>query len=130
MAKLTKTEQTLLDRVKEQNDRGQTCWDPVKNNQGARCGWRYGGGRESSGPNKLETAAWKRMIARGDVIKCPEPRGYAVPGHPVLAQVASNLDLAKRARLVHLKRRELEVEEQYYAEAQAFVRKYGLGIEP
>jgi hypothetical protein len=122
---VTKTEQTLLSRVREENDAGKTCWNPVSRTKGEYRSWRRGG--RSHGPeNKKEAAAWARMVSSGDVIKCPGS-GYAVPGHSILIEAAAGLSLFRIASHVEEKRQALEAAEKHYSEAAEFIRKYGSG---
>ncbi len=122
---MTKTEKTLLDRVREENDKGHAPYNPVKDKKGAKRSWRRGGGREYAGRNKLEEAAWERLKARGDVVKVPLHGGYVIPDHPCLVEFAAQVCLPGLARHVEEKRQALEEQESRYADALAFVRKYG-----
>lgn len=121
---MTKTEQTLLTRLRAENDRGNYPYTVVEDTQGARRSWRSGGGRESGRPKKTEQTAWERLISEGAVVKCPDG-GYCVPGHPQLTKVAAEVCLARSARHVEARRQELERAELEYQRDQEFVRLYG-----
>lgn len=113
---MTKSEQTVYDTIKASNDVGARCYRPVANTKGPKVSWRRGGGYASGSPNKGQTLALERLLARGDVLQ-PLGGGYVVKGHPVLAELARKIDLeGLAAALAEAQRR--------YDEALAFVQTH------
>lgn len=133
---MTKSEQKVFDAIKAVNDRGHACSNPVSRTKGKPTGrYRSISMRSSSSygePNKHETAALERLLASGAVMALNPGTylpDYVVEGHPVLVELAAAKDLMRLARQVEEKRVELEQAERRLSEAQAFVRRYGLGID-
>jgi hypothetical protein len=117
---MTKTEQTLVDRVRATNDAGRVEHTPVGKTKGTYGGWRRG--RTGCEPKKLETAALQRLVERGDLLRV-RGGGYAIPGHEILSVVAAGVDLMRLARWVEEARVALEKATAGLEDAQAFVRE-------
>jgi hypothetical protein len=127
--KHTKSEQSVYDRVKAQNDLGQPHFrEPVEQVGGQKSNWR-GRGYRTGHPNKLEQKALATLLERG-VILCLDPannRRYVITGHTVLQVIAAEKagNLLRQAREVEERRVAYEQAERHLEEMQAFVRKYG-----
>src|SRR5438105_2263591 len=124
-AKMTKSEQNVIDRVKVANDTGQLCGWPVGKTRGVARSWRSGGGRDGQTEIKAERAAFDRMLADGTIIDVPHTAklggGYALTGHPILSDVAANVDLQKAADTVETARKGLESAERHLDDKRRFV---------
>jgi hypothetical protein len=124
---MTKSEQAVYDRVKEQNDAGRAHYgSPVTQVGGQKSNWR-GRGYKPSHPSKHEQAAFDRLLERGDILQLQGRNSYVVKDHPVLQTIAAEIDLFYFARHAEQKRLELESAEKALAKAQDFVRTYGYG---
>jgi hypothetical protein len=120
---MTKSEQKVLDCVRNSNDNGRAEHNPVGRTLGrkvrsGRWGWSYEGRTE----NKREAAAFARLLADGALVEV-WGGGYAIPGHEVLATLAAGVDLLKMARYVAQRRAELDAAEANFDRASAFVRE-------
>ncbi len=120
---MTKTEQTIVDRVRVTNDGGRVDFNPVAQTAGVCRPWGRGGGRTGREPKKTETAALERLLGRGDLVHA-FGGGYAVPGHPILETVAARIDLMRMARHVEQERVGLVRAEAQYEQAAAFIRAH------
>lgn len=117
---MTKTEKTILDRIRAANDAGEAGNDYLL--VGRTKGKRYGrfGRRGSGEPKKAEVAALRRLAESGAV----EVRhgSYYVADHPLLASTVVSVE--RLARTIAEKRAELAAAEELYASELAFAQRW------
>jgi hypothetical protein len=123
---VTKSEQTVYDRVKARNDLGAAHFGEPVAKVGHQKANMMGRGYRPGKPSKLEQAAFERLLERGEILNLHQ--GYVVKDHPVLQTLAANINLAYLARHVEEMRQNLCQAEANFEKAQAFVRLYGLGL--
>ncbi len=119
---MTKSEQTVYDRIKAANDAGHLCRDPVGRTKGTYSGRLRG--YSDRKPIKAETTALARLVAVGMVYESHYGAGYVINNHPVLQTIAASIDLLRQARRVEQKRVEHENELADFNQWQAFVREH------
>lgn len=121
---MTKSEQKVLDRVRAENDGGNTCFRPVGKTKGTYTGNRWHG-RSGQKPIKAEQSAFDRLFQDGALVYAIGTGGYVVEGHPLLAKLAGDLDLERYRKAVDEAAYVLETRERYLETAAAFKRKHG-----